>query len=631
MHIIRRIYLYAVALISLELALWGVISLLRTVIKLGPECTFSNLSVSLALILVGAPIFLLHWLWIVHLVRHDETERGEVVRAGFLYGTLLATLIPVAQNVLTLINRGMLQSAGMAICQPLIGGEQTWIDNLIAIGLNLLAAGIFFLLLRRDWQLLSERGGFMAARRLFRYTWMLYGLTLTLLGLRSILGFLFALPTSLLGKYAFASLLDSTALIVVGTPIWIYAWKACQDAMAEAGERDSILRRVVLYLLALLAIPFILASAGGIFGISLDWLFGRVMALSTFTHALGSNLSTGLPIAVLGIYYGGSLVGNIRGIPDPVRRAEWRRPYLYVLAVAGLVMTFVWVKNLLVLLGSLLVFHNLLGSAALSVPLGNALAGLLIGLFVWISGWGRLQAEAQESGEAGDHARRSMLRKFYLFAAVFSCVIGAMITTIIMVTALLEPLFLKTSSGDLLFSLGSSLGELVLFGIVLIYHLVCLRRDGAGGMKTLAARQEQFAVLVLDPADEAFTGRMTAALHLYAPHIPCTVQNASQAIPAEKRTAFKAIILPARVWANPPEVLRRFLKGFDGQKIVVGEAVPGWTLTGLTCDQAARITRQMAEGQEVRLPSTSSSAMILLYVVLAIVGLIAVMIWLPSF
>src|SRR5512137_1566334 len=145
MRSIRRLYFFLVALISLEVVLWGLINLLRTTFSSG--LTFpgaDTLAQALALILVGVPIFVVHWLWAQNVSAKDPEEHSASLRALFLYATLLGTLIPVVQNILGLINRTLLVSAGIDSSRAFLGGTQSWVDNLIAILFNLLAAAYFY-------------------------------------------------------------------------------------------------------------------------------------------------------------------------------------------------------------------------------------------------------------------------------------------------------------------------------------------------------------------------------------------------------------------------------------------------------------------------------------------------------
>lgn len=63
MKTVRRLYFYAVALISIEVVLWGLINLLRSIVDQTIGGQAQSLASALALTLVGVPIFLFHWLW----------------------------------------------------------------------------------------------------------------------------------------------------------------------------------------------------------------------------------------------------------------------------------------------------------------------------------------------------------------------------------------------------------------------------------------------------------------------------------------------------------------------------------------------------------------------------------------
>src|SRR3990170_3238847 len=126
MKIVRRLYFYAVAFISLEVVLWGLISLLRSIFnpKLVTDSA-QTLAQALALILVGVPIFLVHWLWAQRASAREEEEKTASLRAIFLYGALLATLIPAVQNALALVDRLFLRAAKLSVARAMIGGSQT--------------------------------------------------------------------------------------------------------------------------------------------------------------------------------------------------------------------------------------------------------------------------------------------------------------------------------------------------------------------------------------------------------------------------------------------------------------------------------------------------------------------------
>jgi hypothetical protein len=143
---------------------------------------------------------------------------------------------------------------------------------------------------------------------------------------------------------------------------------------------------------------------------------------------------------------------------------------------------------------------------------------------------------------------------------------------------------------------------LVLFMVLLIYHLSCLRRDGKLAGQTLEARQKDFPMLVIDSGNETLLKLITTAMAKHAPDVPLEVKSIKESI---KTDDAKAVIVPASLVINPPGNLRKWLGSFSGEKIVVAEAVSGWVMTALTPEQAAQSARQVAEGEEVRLTVSS--------------------------
>src|SRR5512138_2561574 len=119
MKSIRRLYFYLVAFISIEVVLWGLVGLLRSVVDRTVAGGADALARALALILVGVPIFLIHWLWAQRAAARDDEERTAALRAVFFYAILLATLIPVVQNLLSFIDRAVIQSMGLGAARAL--------------------------------------------------------------------------------------------------------------------------------------------------------------------------------------------------------------------------------------------------------------------------------------------------------------------------------------------------------------------------------------------------------------------------------------------------------------------------------------------------------------------------------
>src|SRR5512143_2494907 len=200
MKTVRRLYFYAVALISIEVVLWGLINLLRSILNQTVGGAAEALARALALTLVGLPIFLFHWLWAQRMAGRDDEERTASLRAIFFYGILIGTLIPMFQNLLALVNRTLLQVMRLEPGRALFGGTQTASDNLIAILINALVALYFWNLLRGEWAALPAKSNFADARRLYRYAWVIYALLMVIFGAQQILSYLFFVPSDVLGE-----------------------------------------------------------------------------------------------------------------------------------------------------------------------------------------------------------------------------------------------------------------------------------------------------------------------------------------------------------------------------------------------------------------------------------------------
>jgi len=619
MRTIRRLYFYAVALISLEVVVWGLIGLLRSIFSSELVNASDVLAQALALVLVGVPIFLFHWLWTQRTAGKDEEERTASLRAIFFYAALIGTLIPVVQNFLAFVNRIALGISDIAVSRALVGGSQTWQDNLIAIFVNGIVGFYFFSILRAEWKSLPETEDFGDVRRLYRYLWLLYGLFMVVFGAQQILRYIFYIPvpTSLLGAVGREMFVNGLTLLLVGTPLWVYTWRICQYALSDSAEKDSNLRLGVFYLLSLGGVITVLSAGGTLLDVVLRWAFGEAMQGYEFVQQIGGPISLGLPLAMVWAYYGRWLKRQIESDENVQRRAGKLRFYSYILSALGLGASFVGVALVFSFVIDLLTSNAFWGSS-LRPRLAAAISTLVVGLPLWLRTWRPMQAEALAEGDRGDHARRSTIRRVYLYLALFAGVIGGMVSAVGLVYNLVNALLSGNVPTDFLSTVLNATQLLGLFAILLVYHLNCMRADGTQMGQTLEERQRGFPVLFIDPGDEVFVNRLQAAMTKHAQDVPLVVKSVSENMESEEA---KAVILPATLALNPPEALRKWLDTFSGEKIVVGEASPGWVLSGLSLEQAAKSARQIAEGEDVLLAQPSAAWEIIKTVAVVLLGI----------
>ena len=608
MKSIRRLYFYLVALISIEVVLWGLVGLLRSVADDAISGGAGTLAQALALILVGVPIFLVHWLWVQRAAAREEEEKSTTLRAVFFYAILLATLIPVVQNLLSFIDRVLIHSAGLETGRAFsLFREQTLADNFIAIVMNGIVAAYFWNILRREWMTLPDRENFTEVRRLYRYLWMLYGLLMTVFGAQQILRFLLYIPGDLLGELGREVFINGVALLVVGTPIWVYSWKIIQESLADPAEMGSTLRLTILYLLALGGVITVITTASIVVNAIVTWLLGVDWTLRDFVQQIGGPVSIGLPLGLVWAYYGYWLNRHIEAVGNRVRQASIKRLYNYILAGLGLVVAFIGVATLFAFIIDTVTGTSILMNDSTRGTLATSLSSLIVGLPLWLTMWRPMQADAMKSGEMGDHARRSLIRKAYLYLVIFVAVIGGMGTAVGLVNLLIRAALEGVTGSNFVNELLNFLQLLLLFGVVLMYHLNALRMDGASTADVLADKQSGYSVVVVDSGN-GFVESVRAALLKLGSKVQVAITSPN----VKPSGDFNAILLSGDVAVAAPE----WIRSFNGQRIIIESDAKDIVWTD-DAAQAAQSIQQLAEGQEVRKGRMGRSAWTVLVYVFA--------------
>jgi hypothetical protein len=254
----------------------------------------------------------------------------------------------------------------------------------------------------------------------------------------------------------------------------------------------------------------------------------------------------------------------------------------------------------------------------LRTGLAGAIAVIAAWLPLWLVTWRRLQAEALLAGDAGDHARRSVVRRAYLYLALFAGVIGGMISAVSLVFELVNSALSGQRDSSFVTTILDNLQLLILFGILLVYHLGIMRRDGRSAAAALAGRQRAFRLLVVDSGKD-FVSAVRSALARVAPNVPVTVSA------RQPRGKFDAMIVSGARLLDAPQ----WLRGFRGERIVVPNAAEGLHWAGAIdanpIHKAALTVRQLAEGQAASRPTRRSGWMVIVYIAAALFGLELIM------
>ncbi len=626
MRTVRRLYFYAVAIVSLEIVIWGMVGLARSFFcgqGMAACGAAAILARGLALILVGLPVFGFHWWMAERFARREVEERSSGVRAAFLYGALLGTLIPIVQSTLSLLDRLALQAVGLSSSQVILGPNQTWSDNLIAIVINAIVAAYFVVVLRADWRAIALKDAFIDIRRIYRHVWLIYSLALVIASVQQLLQFIL---NGFAGEFVYqyrSSGAHGIVLALIGVPLWYFVWKTLKEALVEQAERESTLRLGILYFLSLAGVVAVLASGGVVIDVIFRVVLGESVTISNLIQKVTGPLSIGIPLAGVWAYYGGWLDRAITESAEAPRRAGMRRLYSYILSVIGLGAAFIGLGMLLAFVVDASI-GKIVWANVLRPRLAAALSTLFVGLPLWWLAWRQMQKGAQATGDEGDHARRSIIRKVYLYLALFVSVVGGMITAVGALNLLLRSL-LGNPLENLLQQVLHNLVYLFLFIGLGLYHGTMLGKDGKLASKALAEKHALFPVLIFDPGDGAVGQAVLAALHKQMPRLPAVIQTASQPVPQDATP--KAVLIPGDLAIDPPELLRKWLDQYYGDKLIIPQAAKGWLWAGgirplqVAASQAAQAVRQLAEGQEVRQQAGTSAWMIVLYIFAGLFGL----------
>ncbi len=620
MRTIRRLYFYLVAFISLEVVMWSVITLARTLFD---SATLNNIgdqiAGGLAFLIVGLPMFLFHWIFIQRDISHDTDERSSRIREIFLYGIYLATLIPIAQNVIALINRIFLSLFELDNTFAFLGSAQTVPDNLIAIVVMSVTFYYFHRIVKSEWSVNIPGNDLPGTRRLFRYIWMFYSLVLLIFSMVFILQFIFFTPTGL-GNPTRELLANGLAIALVVTPLWTFNWSVIQRSLSEKDEYDSYLRLVVLYLLALCGIITTLFSAGWVMAVVLRVLLEQeAISASDLLNQLSFTLSLAIPMGIIWAYFGRHWNETIEQVADPLRKAALRRLYFYIMALLGNISVFFGIQLLFGVMVDI-IFGQSTGLASFADSISNALAMLIVGLPVWLRYWPGLQAEAALTTEAGDHARRSVIRKSYLYLMLFSLVVSMMASAGMLLYNLISTVTVENPGNPLMDFLHDS-KTLSIIIVWLIYHFLALRGDGKAAQAALANEHAAFPVALYVDDNSDFGDIVLESLKKTAPQIPLTILNIDSFTPSTDPNSYKAVILPMEQITHPSSSIQEVMSRFTGKRIIIPAQKENWIWQGITLRnkldssrETARIIRLLAENQPIHTAPSNGPWVILGYV-----------------
>ncbi|MHC1782126.1 MAG: DUF5671 domain-containing protein [Anaerolineaceae bacterium] len=624
MRTVRRIYFYSISLISLEVVIWGLIGLLRTIFNRNIDSGIAGLLASgLSQILVALPIFLFHWNFAQREAEKDEEEKASQVRALFQYGARLAVLMPIVQNLLALLNHLLLMVFDLHPYQALIGGEQTYGDNLAAVGVNLLAFVYLDRVLKSDWCLFPPENALHDLRRLFRVVWMLYTLVLAIAGVSILLHYVFFLPEKSIPFEVFQPV-NGLALSLIAMPLWLNAWLRLIGARKVPQDKKSVLRLVSIYLLALIGVVAVLASGAGILTSLVNAVTGDGRSLSGLVNDNATLLAFVIVFGVVWAFFQREMGVEFTLLDDESMTAGLKRVYNYLLSFIGLAAAFAGMQQLLSFVVHFTV-EQVWNQDAFRPLLSRGLGLLLIAAPLWVTSWNRAQAGARREDDSGDHARRSPLRKGYLYLVLFLTVVGGMFTAGQVIYLLISRL-LGNEVPAFLVEVLNWLQSFLILLVLLVYHLRVLRQDGRMLQMALSRRHSEYPLLMLSAGENETIAEIKRKLAQTMPELPVEVLDV-RSLSNPPGMAISALVVDGALLIQPPGWLPVYLASFPGEKIILPQTRNGWLWPGGQRSRHEQVTdavaavRQLAEGQTVRSGPSSNPWVVIGYVLGGLFGL----------
>ncbi|MCX7623066.1 MAG: DUF5671 domain-containing protein [Thermomicrobium sp.] len=518
MAIARRLYFYLVA--GAALALWtvGTVWLLRALfialwellaqpaIVTDPEVFRRQVSVSVALLVVGFPIWVVHW-WLVQRSLRDDNERRSAIRAFFFTAVLLVTFGFWLSSATEFLRLLLLRLSGLGGAPE--AGPVRMLEEL-AVLLPTLAVWVAHArVARAEHRSLPLHGPADWFPRLYAYGAAAVGLSLLVVGAAGLLET--GLAALFGGSPVFGSfrwqLATDTALAVAGLVAWSLHWGeslglVAGPAPAADRERRASLRWIYLGFVVFASLAGLLVALAVLLETVLRWALGVTeLTGASLARALLDPLAWALPLALVWWYHRTTMQREASVLAArPQVGADWAfgvtRALLYLAAFAGLAFAVFGVGALLGF------FLRVLVAAVSGTTIGPwrdqlafVLSTALVGGAAWLWFWRQVLRRTLD--DPGAEAA-SLSRRVYLYGTLGLSVLVILGAAGVVVYRLVTWFLGISTASAALSAAAPALGYTIVAAAVLAFHLAILLADARTAAQRPVTRTVQL-VLRLPP------------------------------------------------------------------------------------------------------------------------------------
>ena len=500
----RRLWLYLITLIALGIFAAGVGQLLNLLFDLAIKGSFATqvgrtnfnaqqLSLGLAMIVIGGPLWLFFWRAIQKRVKGNQYETGATLRKLFLNFVLIET------SFMAII-------AVSELFRWLLSGVPAAEFSASNLTLAIVGGVIWFY----HWRVSEQEGQPSSVsrtlRRWYMYILAAFGLIWLAAGLvqfinAAVVNLPFWGDSLVAGHFWNNTTQLSISWMLWGGLTWYFHW----FRMAR-GDFDSTLRQVYFYLLTISggAITALVATVILLFRLFL-WIFGGA-PVSASPHF--QFLGWAIPTIVVGLAIWGYHLRLVQEETSRIqeKRQSAQRVYLYLMSFLGLS---TMAAGLSILLGILLDTGTSLSGTAgwwrnqLAVSLSLILVGTPLWLYYWNSILKRVQAGAIAEW-------RALSRRIFLYVIVGVSIVLLAADLVNIIYQLLQGMLQSNLATNYLHNAKWSLQTLIVAAAILWYHWQILRADQRRGAEAVLTRKD--VTLLADDRSGEMAARLEAKL-----------------------------------------------------------------------------------------------------------------------
>jgi Domain of unknown function (DUF5671)/Domain of unknown function (DUF3842) len=637
MDVIRRVYIYLVSLVSLQAVAWAVIALLRDLFLRGRGWPIDDTAYKLAFIVVGLPIYLVHWLWAQRLAGREPAERRATLRGLYLYVAMASFLGPFVASAGGLLSNLVWLAVGYKPSR--YSWELSQGDAAVHLLVSAVVMAVLWFYHNRVWaadtKAVPQAGAAATLRRLYVYGFSAAGLALTAVSAAALLRWLMLHLGTARAIGGWENTVDDMTRLVVGLALWLAFWR--HVAQPDQEERTSIVRTPYLYGVVFVSVLATVTAATFI----LEGLLRRLFGIST-SGGPGGNLQD--PVSVILVagtiwaYHTYILRRDITQAGKIAPQAWAGRLYRYLVAGVGLAVFLVGLGGLVSVLIRFLSGVSFVTGVPAEVSWFTA--ALIAGLAVWILPWRRCQILAGARNPEGDAESRSLIRRIYLYFFLFAATMVMLGSGVSLVRRLISLLLGEPRRGNFWAGAGQEIAFALIAAGVLLYHGILQRADGRRAKLADSRSLAAVRITVVDDGDGSLGRALLDELERELPGARLQplglTPEAAAAMGAGVELADTAgLLAESEIIVGPWTIAASAAKVADAvaaspaRRLLIPVEQEGWTWAGVQdasrkklVGQAADAVRRMVAGERGRQdwPLSNGVTVIIAFVLLLLLA-----------